>query len=54
MVNADDLALQERPHALDILRMDEPAKADILASAVVHREVRMVLAEADKSLVFVS
>ena len=53
-MHANDLALQERPRAFNVLRVDEPAKANILARGVIDREVGVILAETDKRHVFVS
>lgn len=53
MVNADDLALEKRPHAFDPVRVNEAAETNILAFGVVHRQVRVVAIEANEGAVFV-
>lgn len=53
MVNADDLAFQERPNAFDAVRMDEAAKADIFAFGVIDGQVVIVAVEADERTVFI-
>ena len=52
MMDADDLALQERPHAFDPIRVDRVV-ADILASRVVDRVVVVVLPQPREGAIFV-